>query len=59
MFGSPIDYRGKALMADLKTKYTDFIPELNDLELLLEHKNLEEMSEELKGDTFVKGFAMK
>lgn len=57
LFGSPMDYRGKALLADLKAKYTDLLPELSDLELLLKYKDLENMSEELKDNSFVKEFA--
>lgn len=59
MFSSPIDYRGTKLMSELKAKYSDLLPDLNALEQLLKHKNLEEMSEKLRDDLFVKEFAGK
>ncbi|MCH3993404.1 MAG: hypothetical protein LKH27_10160 [Prevotella sp.] len=59
MFGSPIDYRGEALMSKLKAKYTDLKSELDDLEQLLKLEHLEETSEKLKDDLFVKEFAVQ
>lgn len=59
MFGSTFDYRGKELMTELKTKYGEFIPELNSLESLLSHKDIEEMSDEIKDYPIVKEYAKK
>lgn len=59
LFGSPYDHRGKALMNDLKSNYPGLSSALSQLELLLKHKDLEEMSAELKANPFVKEFAVK
>lgn len=59
MFGSPIDYRGETVMSKLKARYTDLKPELDDLEQLLKLDHLEETSEKLKDDLFVKEFAVQ
>lgn len=59
MFGSSVDYRGKALLSELKDRYTDLKLVLDDLEQLLKHKDLEEMSEKLRADSFVQAFAEK
>ena len=59
MFGSSVDYRGKELLSELKARYVDLKPELDDLEQLLKHKDLEEMSEKLRADSFVRTFAEK
>lgn len=59
MFGSPIDYQGDTLMSKLKARYIDLKPELDDLEQLLKLDHLEETSEKLKDDLFVKEFAVR
>lgn len=59
MFGSTFDYRGKELMTELKIKYCEFIPELNSLESLLSHKDIAEMSDEIKDYPIVKEYAKK
>lgn len=59
MFGSPIDYQGDTLMSKLKARYIDLKPELDDLEQLLKLDHLEETSEKLKDDLFVKEFAVQ
>lgn len=59
MFGSSVDYRGKELLSELKARYTDLKLVLDDLEQLLKHKDLEEMSEKLRADSFVQAFAEK
>ena len=56
---SSVDYRGKELLSELKARYVDLKPELDDLEQLLKHKDLEEMSEKLRADSFVRTFAEK
>ena len=59
MFGSNFDYRGKSLMSELKKKYTDLFQELDNLEFLLMYKDLEEKSEEIRNELFIKKFASK
>lgn len=59
MFGSNFDYRGKTLMSELKKKYIDLFQELDNLEFLLMYKNLEEKSEEIRNELFIKKFASK